>query len=467
MKITFHGAAMEVTGSKHLVETNGLKVLLDCGLHQGRRSEAAAKNKSFNFKASEIDAVVLSHAHADHCGAIPLLVKQGFKGKVYATPATRDVAMYIMLDSARIQEQDAEYFNKHLPEGEDPIEPLYDEEDVRSAMDLFEEVPYFLHSRAWTYLAPNVRFKFLDAGHILGSSIVVLESKEQGKVKTIAFSGDLGVKKVPLLRDPEIPSEDIDLLLLECTYGNRKHEGLVEARQKLVALVKDAFAKKRKIIVPAFSLGRTQEIVYILHYLTDRGEIPRIPIYVDSPLADNITEVFKKHSEEYDLESWQDFTEDGEVPFEFRNLIYTSSIEESKQLNEKPGPWMVISASGMCEAGRVLHHLANHISDPSTVIAFTGYQAKHTLGRKILEGESPVKIFGHVFDVRAQIEIYNELSAHADQTALLDFAQRVHPKKICLVHTEETQSTEFLNILARSLPNIGGWAPLEGESVDI
>ncbi len=467
MKITFHGSALNVTGSKHLVETNGKKILLDCGLHQGRRSEAFAKNRKFPFVPSEIDAVVLSHAHADHSGMLPLLAKQGFRGKIYATPATRDVAEYILLDSSNIQRQDAEYFNSHLPEGEEPIEPLYTDDDVHAALDLVEETPYFLHTHKWTQIFPGIKIKFLDAGHILGSSMIVLSSEEDAIVKTIAFSGDLGASRAPLLRDPEKLDTKPDALILECTYGNRTHADLPVAREKLSALIHRAVDEKLKIIVPSFALGRTQEMIYILHQMTDSGQIPRIPIYVDSPLASHITDVFKRHVEEYDEESRKDFARDGEMPLMFRNLIFTESVEDSKALNDKSGPWMVISSSGMCEAGRILHHLANHIRDPKSVIAFTGYQAKHTLGRKILEGESPVKIFGNYFDVQAEVMVFNELSAHADQNGLLEFARESKAPKIALVHTEEAQATAFLERAHAELPGVDFMVPDDGQFMEI
>ncbi len=470
MKITFNGAALNVTGSKHLIETNGLKILFDCGLHQGKRAETTAKNRSFPFNPKEIDAVILSHAHADHCGMLPLLVKQGFSGKIYATPATRDIAEYIMLDSSHIQKQDAEYFNTHLPEGDQPIEPIYDDEDVKAALAQFEPVEYFLHSGKWTSISKTVKFKFLDAGHILGSSIVVLTSQE-GKTdshkKTIAFSGDLGGRAKPLLRDPEIIEEPLDAFLLECTYGNHTHRPLRFAKQALADLINRAVKHKQKILVPAFALGRTQEIIYILHQLTDSRQIPRIPIYIDSPLASHITKVFEGYNEEYDAESWRDFSRKGEPPFSFTNLNYTQSPEESKELNTLEGPWMVVSSSGMCEAGRILHHLKNHITDPDTIIAFTGYQAEHTLGRKILTGQSPVKIYGQYMDVKAQVEVFNEFSAHADQSGLLDYLKMIQTQKVCLVHTEEPQAQEFKAVLAEKMPEINVIIPEDRESLDL
>ncbi len=455
MKITFHGAAQNVTGSKHLIDTQGYKILLDCGLHQGKRSDAMALNSELPFAAQDIDAVILSHGHADHCGMLPLLVKQGFTGKIYATPATIDVATYIMRDSAKIQEQDAIYYNDHLPPGEDPIYPLYTIEDVEAALPHFEPTPYTWHTKKWTSITPRIRFKLYDAGHILGSSIVMLEITEAEKIHTLAFTGDLGHDNSPLIRDPEIIQESVQTLLSECTYGNRIHAPLDVANERLVNIIKKAVEQKQKIIVPAFSLGRTQEIVYLLHKLTDEGKIPRIPIYIDSPLAANLSEVFNNHTEEYDQESWKDFAKPGEPPLAFRNLVYTRSAEESKQLNTMPGPFMVISASGMCEGGRILHHLKNNIEDENAVIMFTGYQAEGTLGRKIISGISPVTIFGRSYQVNAEIIKFNEFSAHADQQQLLGYIQKLSGlEQVFLVHTETDQATTFAPILKEALPNV-------------
>lgn len=465
MKITFFGAAQNVTGSKHLIETNGFRILLDCGLHQGRRREAAEKNKEFPFNPKHIDAVLLSHGHADHCGMIPLLVKQGFEGHIYSTPATRDIAEYIMRDSAKIMEQDANYYNDRLPPGEDPIYPLYEVEDVETAMKSFEPVDYVRHTKEWTRLNENIRVKFYDAGHILGSSVVVIEITEDGVVKTLCYTGDLGHKETPLLQDPEVPAEKIDILLSECTYGNRIHKPLDIAEDYLKKLVVEAVKNKSKIIVPAFSLGRTQELIYILHKLTDNKQIPRIPIYIDSPLAGNITEVFSKYSKEFDAESWQDFGVNNDWPLTFRNLIYTHSVDDSKRLNTLPGPFMVISASGMCEGGRILHHLKNNIDNPNNFLVFTGYQAQNTLGRKIIEGVSPVRVFGRQYDVKIQILKFNEFSAHADQGQLLEYIGQIkEPKNIFLVHTESVQTEAFMPILKEKFPKTEISAPEHGES---
>lgn len=454
MKITFYGAAQNVTGSKHLIETKGYKILLDCGLYQGHRSEANEQNKTLPFNASEINAVILSHGHADHCGMLPLLVKNGFRGRIYASPATVDVATYIIKDSAKIQEQDANYYNDHLPPGQDPIYPMYTLEDAEAMLPYFEPTPYFWHTQQWTRINDFIRFKLYDAGHILGSSLVVVEITEDGRTKTIGFTGDLGHRHTPLLRDPEIIQEPLDALLTECTYGNRNHKSLEVATEEFAHIINTAFKHKSKIIVPSFSLGRTQELVYILHQLTDSGKIPRLPIYIDSPLAANLSAVFEKHTEEFNAETWHEFGHRGDAPLAFRNLIYTHSVDESKQLNSLSGPFMIISASGMCEGGRILHHLKNNITDPNNVIMFTGYQAEGTLGRRIIEGETTVKIYGYPTHVRAHIVKFNEFSAHADQQQLLEYITQLHGlERVFLVHTEVPQATTFAPLLKEKLPN--------------
>lgn len=468
MKITFYGAAQNVTGSKHLIDSQGYKILLDCGLHQGRRSEVTVLNKTLPFPAADVDAVILSHGHADHCGMLPLLVKQGFRGKIYATPATCDVAGYILKDSAKIQEQDANYFNDHLPPGGDPIYPLYTVEDVEAALTHFQPTPYYWHTKQWTRINDRIRFKLYDAGHILGSSVILLEITEDKKAKTIAFTGDLGHAQTPILRDPETVAEPIDVLLSECTYGNRIHKPLAEAKETLAQIVRVAFERKSKIIVPSFSLGRTQELIYLFHQLTDSGKIPRLPIYIDSPLAANMGEVYSKHTQEFDAESWKDFSAPGEIPLAFRNLKYTHTVEDSKRLNSISGPMMIISASGMCEGGRILHHLKNNIADENAIIMFTGYQAAGTLGRKIIEGINPVRIFGREYTVRARVVKFNEFSAHADQQQLLEYIEKLRGlKKVFLVHTEEEQATTFAPLLKEKIPAAEITVPKYNDSFEL
>jgi len=468
MKIIFFGAAKTVTGSKHLIQSQGYNLLLDCGLYQGRRKVSNELNRKLPFSAGEIDAVILSHAHLDHCGTLPILVRDGFKGKIYCTGATAEIAKYILQDSATIQEQDAIYFNHHLSNNEEPITPIYTNEDVQRVFECFEEVSYFRDSDKWTELNENIRFKLYDAGHILGSSIIYLEIKEEGGVKTLAFTGDLGREYLPILHSPEYIEEKTENLLLECTYGDTIHRPFGDVLSELKAIINRAISKKSKIIVPAFSLGRIQELLYVLHKLIDEKSIPSLPIYLDSPLGENITEVFSKYTNYFDDEFWKDFGNRKESPFLFDNLIYVRSTEESKSLNDLRGPFMVISASGMAEGGRILHHLKRNISDPNNIILITGYQAENTLGRKIKEGISPVKIFGEEYPVKAEVIVLDELSAHADKNDLLTYISRTKDlKRLFLIHTEPLRALSFEKVVKESYPLLSIDIPDMGQSFDI
>lgn len=466
MKINFLGAAQNVTGSKHLIQTNGYNLLLDCGLYQGKRDESNKENSTLPFSATEINAVILSHAHLDHCGTLPILVKDGFEGKIYCTPATAEIAKYIMQDAAEIQKQDCIYFNSHLQDGEKEIFPIYTAGDVEKAVEHFEPVDYFKQSNQWTKLNGNIRFKLYDAGHILGSEIIFLEIREGEVLKTLAFTGDLGRDSSPILCPPEYIAEDVQTLITECTYGDRNHQPISDSTADFGEVIKTAIKNKGKIIVPAFSLGRTQDIIYILHKLLNAKQIPSLPIYIDSPLAENLTEVFIKYKNDFNDNFKKDFPA-GESPFMLKNITYVKTIEESKSLNNMQGPMMIISASGMCEGGRVLHHLKNNIGNPQNIILITGYQAEDTLGRKIQEGMSPVKIYGKDYDVRAKIKTLNEFSAHADQNDLLSYISHVkNMQRIFLVHTELPQSTAFKSILEKTYPNLPIEIPTMGQSFE-
>ncbi len=468
MHITFYGAAQNVTGSKHLIETNGFKVLLDCGLNQGPRLKADGLNRHFPFDAKTVNVVILSHAHADHCGLLPLLVREGFSGDIFCTTATKDIVEYILLDCAHLQQQDADYYNDHLRPGEDPIYPFYTEEDVQKTLSLLRPVPYFRLTGEWTKITEDIRFKFYDAGHILGSAITVLEITEKQQVKTLAFSGDIGGGKVPLLVSPETISEEVQTLLMECTYGNRVHPPVADAAEKLVEIINRAVQNKSKIFVPAFSLGRTQEIIYILHKLTDEGRIPRLPIYIDSPLSNKISKVFEGHEEDFNAGAFEDFGSRQESPFLFRNLHYVNSQDESKALNHLEGPFMVVSASGMMEGGRILHHLMNGISNPHNIILITGYQAEGTLGRKIQEGVSPVRIFHKLCNVNAQVITLDEFSAHADRDGLVRFVENVQGlTSLFLVHTEAPQAAAFKSLIKQTLPGVEVVIPSLGQEFTI
>lgn len=454
MKFTSYGGAGGVTGSKHLIEVGDYRVLFDCGQFQGHRREARARNSALPFDPARINAVVLSHGHLDHCGMLPLLVRGGYQGKIYATPATRDVTEWILKDAAHIQAQDADYMNRHRVPGAAEAQPLFTDQDVAATMARFTPVPYVRDSREWFTIAPNVHLKLYDAGHILGSAVTVLEGREQGEVVRVAYTGDLGRCSTPILPDPEYICDQVPLLLMESTYGDRRHSSMAEARLRLAAIIKRVYDRGGKIIVPSFALGRTQEFIYVLHQLTDVGRLPRIPIYVDSPLANNITDVMVRHPETYDAESWQEFGSRGELPLAFRNLSLVRTTDESKALNRAPGPFMVISASGMCEAGRILHHLASGLGDPRNVVMITGFQAQHTLGRRLVEGVRMVRIFGQPYEVKAEVEVLNEFSAHADADELLRYAEHVPGlTEVRLVHGEPTQSAALKASLMSAHPD--------------
>ncbi|MCL7452385.1 MAG: MBL fold metallo-hydrolase, partial [Anaerolineae bacterium] len=378
MKVQFWGAVRTVTGSMHLLTLNGSRILLDCGLFQGRRQESFERNRSLPFEPRSIDTLILSHAHIDHSGNIPSLVKAGFRGNVYATPATRDLCSAMLRDSGHIQEEDAAYVNKkRARKGLPPVEPLYTQEDAAESLRQFISVGYE-RSHA---VAPGVTLTFRDAGHILGSSIVVLDLEESGAKTRLAFTGDLGRVGMPLLKDPQVV-EGVDYLIIESTYGNRLHDPVEAMERQLRQVILDTYHQGGKVIVPAFAVGRTQELVYALHRLTQARKLPELPIFVDSPLAVNVTEIFRLHRECYDQEVRQ-FLErnDRQDPFGFHRLTYVRSVEGSKELNFLREPAVIISASGMAEAGRILHHLKNNIEDPHNTVLIVGWQAPHTLGR--------------------------------------------------------------------------------------
>jgi metallo-beta-lactamase family protein len=439
MKIEFVGAAQGVTGSKHLLHINSKKILLDCGLFQGRRKQALKWNLELPFEASEIDILVLSHAHIDHSGAIPLLVKNGFTGKIFCTHATRDLCAIMLRDSAHIQERDAEWMAKKLKKPD--IEPLYTMADAEKALALFRSVNY--HQEV--HLCHGVRMTFHDAGHILGSAVEewVIHDDETHQDIRLGFTGDLGRKQLPILQDRE-QLTNLDILLTESTYGDRLHDEIKSVEEHLAKKINEAVDKGGKILIPAFAVERTQEIMYVLRYLTHKKMIPPLPIFIDSPLAVSATEIFRLHPECFD-EDLQKLMEEGKDPFfEENGVQFIRSVEESKSLNKFPGSAIIVSASGMCEFGRIRHHIANHISDPKTLILIVGWMAQDTLGRKLIEGENPVNIFGKPHDVNAEIEIYNAFSGHADQNGLLDFASHAGDlKNIFLVHGEKSQQKAF------------------------
>ncbi|KXK56971.1 MAG: MBL fold metallo-hydrolase [Chlorobi bacterium] len=437
MELTFLGAAKTVTGSMHLLTTaNGSRILLDCGMYQGRRSEAFQINSHLPFDPSSIDAVVLSHAHIDHSGNLPSLVSgrypRPFNGYIYATHATRDLCSIMLPDSAHIQESDAAFLRKKKREA---VGPLYTMDDALQVIEHFAGVPY----RRQFNVTHDVSATFYDAGHILGSAGVVLTVREHGKTLQIGFTGDVGRKNRPILRDPEyLP--DVDVLISESTYGGRHHEPFPNLMQTLKETITRTTQRGGKVIIPAFAVGRTQDVVYLLNVLFERGELPRVPMYVDSPLAINATHIYRSHLDCFNREVTNLLLTDPD-PFGFRGLQYLRSAEESKRLNNDPHPCVIISASGMMEAGRVVHHLMNHIEEERNTVLVIGFQAEHTLGRKIVEREPVVNIMGQPYNLRAEVKVVNGLSAHADHDELVDFIghqNRERLQRVFLVHGEQT-----------------------------
>ncbi len=437
MEIQFIGAAQTVTGSMHLISVNNSKILLDCGLFQGKRAESYDRNKNFVFDPSKIDAVILSHAHIDHSGNLPNLVRNGFRGPVYSTSATKDLCNIMLYDSAYIQERDIEYVNKrHQRKNLPLVHPLYDITDVTAVMSQFISVDY---NRDFM-ITKKISAKFLDAGHILGSAITVLEIEDNGKRKRIGFTGDLGRKDAPIIKDPE-PLSDIDILISESTYGGKLHDPVSGMKDSLLHIISNTVDRGGKIIIPSFSVGRTQDIVYLLSELFNEGRLPVIPIYVDSPLAVNASDIFRSHTECFDDETIERFNVN-EDPFGFNRLIYVRSVEESKKLNAMQSPCIIISASGMCEGGRIVHHIANNIENPKNTILIVGYQAEHTLGRRIVEKQPEISIFGDIYKLNAEVIVLNSLSAHADQNELVKYimsADSENLNNLFLVHGEISQ----------------------------
>jgi metallo-beta-lactamase family protein len=435
MRINFHGAAQTVTGSQHLLEINGHRLLLDCGLYQGRRADTYARNLNFAYDPRSVDAVILSHAHIDHCGNLPNLVKRGHEGLIYAVPATEDLATIMMADSGRIQESDAAFVNKkRLQRGEELIEPLYTEADAEHAADLLRGVDYGIAFEP----VPGVIARFIEAGHILGSAAISLEIEEKGRKVRFWFSGDIGRYKLPLLRDPILP-EDVDYLLMESTYGDKPHDDPMAAFEEFQEIVSRTIKRGGKVIIPAFAVGRTQELVYHLNIMMFAKDVPPVPVFVDSPLAVNASNVFTKHPEVFDDETrW--FVKQARHPaLDFKLLTYVQSVEESKALNERKDPMIIISASGMAETGRILHHLKNNIENPLNTVCIVSWQAPHTLGRRLADREKQVKIFGEPYTVNAEIATIGGLSGHAGQDLLTKYAVNVKEgvKKVFLVHGEE------------------------------
>jgi metallo-beta-lactamase family protein len=450
------GAAEEVTGSKHILEVDGQSYLIDCGAFQGSRAEADKKNRNLGIAADRIESVILTHGHHDHCGLLPLLVKQGYKGNIYATPASRDIASLIMMDSANIQARDAVYLKNQAQKKGEKFDwaPLYSEQDAIAAVGQTIGVSY----NRPMFMSENVSFEFYDAGHILGSAIAAIKIKKGGEELNILATGDLGRKGKPIIRNPEIPKTAPDYIILESTYGDRRHDSTDNALKKLAEIAARTVKNKGKILIPSFAIERTQELVYYFHLLVDEGVIPEVPIYVDSPMATNATTIFQVHPECYGEEIKQAFIKHHKNPFGFNSLHFTTSVQESKALNEHPGPLIIISADGMCEAGRIQHHLIHNIQDPNTTIMTVGYMAENTLGRRIRNRESEVKIHGEWFKLKAHVEEINAFSAHADYQEMLEWLKAVDTsrlKGIFLVHGEKKSQTFLQKYLKENgFPNV-------------
>ena len=472
MKLTFWGAARTVTGSMHELTVQNKSYLLDCGQYQGRRKEAEDRNRNFPFPCPDISAVMLSHAHIDHSGNLPLLVKNGFSGPIHASPGTADLCKPMLADAASIQERDAEFLNKrnlrrksigaHASANDRTIQPLYTTEDAEATFKLFHPIP--LHSP--TSIGPGISYQSFEAGHMLGSTCMLLELESDGRKVRLGFTGDLGRPGLPIIHDPEtLPAADY--LIIESTYGDRVHEPILSVLEKLAGIVNRTYQRGGKMIVPAFAVGRTQQLVLMLHELIDANKIPSFPIFVDSPLAVNVTDVFRHHPELFD-EDAQQFLTKNEDAFGFRRLTYVRDVEQSKALNDLRGPFMIISASGMCEAGRILHHLKNNIGDPRTTILLTGYQAENTLGRKIEEGQQEVPIFGEPMRVRAEVQKIDALSGHADREEMLAWIKPIAQglKKVFLVHGEPGQQDAFATAIG-SRYGLQVAVPERGQSFDL
>lgn len=503
MNLTFYGATREVTGSMHMISTPDDRILLDCGLFQGRRNETRVKNQSFAFDPRMVSNMVLSHAHIDHSGRIPLLVKKHFNGRIISTNASKDACHYLLLDSAHIQESDAAYLNYKTARGMlsrmehtnkekrgikkalkktghridneaidqvmeeyrlEKVKPLYSMKEAEQALTHFEGIPY----KQPVEIGNNITCTLYDAGHILGSTISVIRYKPKNKTFTVCFTGDIGRFGKPIIKDPTLQfneeDRDIDLLVMESTYGNRFHEPTRDTKEHLREVLDRAATRGGAVLIPAFAYGRTQEMLYLLHELYNEGSIKKLPVYVDSPLSSKLTKVFGEHPEVYDKETHQTFLKNGKNPFAFKQLKFIGSVEESMALNREQAPHIVIASSGMCEAGRILHHLRHKIHNPQTTVLVVGYMAQHTLGRRILEkgmeykkagrkGKPPMqKFLNKEYPLSAHVEVIDGFSAHGDQSELLKFLKEsnLNIKKIAVVHGEEEQSLQFAEKLGSS-----------------
>jgi metallo-beta-lactamase family protein len=470
MRLTFWGATRSVTGSMHGITVDGQLHILDCGLVQGHRQESFQTNSHLPFDPKSLASVVLSHAHLDHSGNLPTLAKNGFSGKIYSTPSTAELCQYMLADSAKIQESDAEFLTQRtrrrrsigVEDTSVPVEPLYTVEDAAEANRAFVARKY----GQTTALNEHLEFTYGNAGHILGSAFVLLKHKQNGRETRLLFSGDLGRPGLPILKDPD-PAPEADYLILESTYGNRIHEPISNIDNELKTLINRTVSRGGHVIVPAFAVGRTQQLVLVLNRLAETKSIPAIPIFVDSPLAVNVTDVFRHHPEEFDSEA-ASYLDRGLDPFGFKRLQYLRDVSQSKTLNDLRTPYVVISASGMCEGGRVLHHLRHGIADGRNLVLLAGYQAENTLGRRIMDRHHEVKIFDDLIPLRAEVATLGELSGHADRTELMNWVKPVAGKLkgVFLVHGEPSAQDEFAKTLNQQF-GLKVLCPTRGESFEL
>lgn len=467
MYIDFVGAAQTVTGSKHLLRTKHASVLLDCGMFQGRRRESVERNKNLGVNPATLDAVILSHAHIDHSGALPLLVKQGYEGPIYTTPATRDLCAVMLEDAAMIQAADARYINKSIDRDHaamEHVEALYTAEDVIRVLQQMIAVPY--HRKV--NVAPGIDISFHDAGHVLGSAVTALDIDDAGTHKRVVFTGDLGRRHMPILKDPEVV-EGAHVLVTESTYGDRLHKPIGAMEDELADVLKRTYARGGKVIIPSFALERAQEVLYAIRALRNDGRMPPMPVYVDSPLTVKITDIFKLHPDCYDTET-RTLIQNDDSPFDFEALHYVSDKEKSKALDASDEPAVIISASGMCEAGRVVHHLKATIESEKNTVCIVGFQAQHTLGRRIVERRKRVRIFGVERDLRAEVATLNGFSAHADQKDLVEYAVALKERgplaHVALVHGEPN-AQRVLDEKLRSRGVADVHVPAPGASLEV
>jgi metallo-beta-lactamase family protein len=462
LSIAFQGAARTVTGSRHRIRFGARSWLFDCGLYQGHRDEAEAVNRTFTFPPGELDAVVVSHAHLDHTGNLPTLVAQGFEGPIHCTSATGELSRFMLADSAHLMGRDVEYVNRHR-RGRAPREPLYGPDDVTTTLERIE--PHGYHE-PWD-LFEGVRTEYFNAGHILGAALTTFEFHDQGRSLRLGMGGDLGRPGRPILVDPE-HHPGVDVLVLESTYGGRTHAPGGESERALVEVVERTVARGGRLLVPAFAVGRTQELVATFHALCERGEVCDLPIFVDSPMAREATRVFVRHPECFDAETRAAFARGNGEPFGFSRLRYVGSPDESRALNDRKGPCIIIAASGMCEGGRILHHLRHGLPDPRNTVLFVGFQADGTLGRRLRDGAGPVNIFGEPVEVRAEIAAIEGFSAHADQRELVAWVAALAPapRRIYLVHGE-LESAEALAVALRARGTAEVVIPRKNEEFDL